>query len=190
MKKIVQIGANKGNDDLSQIIKNDQPEILILVEPMFLHNDNLKSHYSWVNNLYIENLIISDVKSNNVDFYYHLDDGPGFEVASVDINHITKHYPNTVDKIVKTSLESITINELFEKHNLSKIDILFIDAEGIDDIIIRSINFSKVEVNQIYFENLHIKDFGVYDYLKSIGYKLTMKTGSHGWCSLAEKINN
>ena len=86
-----------------------------------------------------------------------MDDGPGFEVASVDINHITKHYPNTVDRVVKTSIESITINDLFEKHNLSKIDILFIDAEGIDDIIIRSIDFSKIEINQIYFENLHIK---------------------------------
>ena len=55
---IIQIGANRGNDDLSQIIGNNQPDKLILVEPMSLHNEFLLNHYGWVKNLSLENLII------------------------------------------------------------------------------------------------------------------------------------
>lgn len=55
---IVQIGANKGNDDLSQLIGNNQPQKLVLVEPMKLHNQDLLNHYSWVNNIFLENVVV------------------------------------------------------------------------------------------------------------------------------------
>lgn len=188
-KKIVQIGANRGNDDLTKIINDEQPEILILVEPMILHNEILKKNYQWISNLHIENVIISDKSSEYIDFFYHLDDGPGFEVASLDINHIIKHYRERTDRIVKINLKSMNINDLFNKYNLSDIDVLFIDAEGIDDLIIKSIDFSKIKISKIYFENLHLKDIKIYDYLRELGYNITMKTGSYGWCSLAEKLH-
>jgi len=35
--KILQIGTGSANDDLSDIIKDQQPEILILVEPLKEH---------------------------------------------------------------------------------------------------------------------------------------------------------
>jgi FkbM family methyltransferase len=185
---IIQIGANRGNDDLSEIIGGNQPNNLILVEPMSLHNEFLLNHYNWVNNLSVENLVI-DVESNkDVEFFYHLDDGPNYEVASLSKEHIyVRHTQLSPDRITSLMLKTITINDLFIKHNLTDIDILFIDAEGHDDTIIRSIDFNQFNVNKIYFENLHLKDESIFEFLINLGYQITEKTGTYGWCSLAEK---
>ncbi len=187
---IVQIGANVGNDDLSQIIGNNQPNKLILVEPMSLHNNSLLNHYNWIDNLIIENVVI-DVESNkDVEFFYHLDDGPLYEVASLSKEHIyVRHTQLSPDRISSLILKTITIDDLFMKHNLNDIDILFIDAEGHDDTIIRSINFNKINIKKIYFENLHLKDNSIYEYLISQGYQITEKVGTYGWSSVAEKIS-
>jgi hypothetical protein len=58
---IIQIGANRGNDDVSKIIDNQQPSLLILVEPMKLHNEALNTFYDWVDNKFIENIVIDTV---------------------------------------------------------------------------------------------------------------------------------
>jgi len=188
--KIVQIGANRGSDDLTQIINFNQPEILILVEPLKIHNETLNNSYSWVDNLKIENVVISNSKDKELEFFYHLDDGPGFEVSSLDIKHIyERHTHMNKERITSIKVKNTTINELFDKYNLKKIDILFIDAEGSDDEIIKSINFDDYDIQKIYFENIHIKDKNIYNFLIGKNYKITEKTGSNNWTSLAEKNN-
>jgi FkbM family methyltransferase len=186
--KIVQIGANRANDDLSQLIGKNQPEILLLIEPIHFHNQSLKSFYSWVSNLIIENVAISEKTNQEIDFFYHLDDGPGYEVASLDPKHIyEKHKHLHKDRISSIKIKTININELFEKYNLKSIDTLFIDAEGTDELILRTINFDFYNIDKIFFENLHIKDLNVYNYLESKNYKINKNVGTNGWCSLAEK---
>jgi FkbM family methyltransferase len=186
---IIQIGANKGNDDLTKIINNEQPDLLILVEPFKLHNENLKKNYSWVNNFHVENLAISDITGDEIDFYYHLDDGPSYEVASLDPKHIyEKHKHLSENKISSFKVKTCKINDLFDKYNLIKINILYIDAEGYDDKIIKTINFKKYDIDEIYFENLHLQDPTIYSLLESIGYVITKNTGHNGWSSLAKKL--
>lgn len=185
---IIQIGANRGNDDLTKIINDNEPDLLLLVEPLKVHNENLEKNYSWVKNLYIENIAISDITNDEIDFYYHLDDGPGYEVASIYPEHIyERHLHLSKDRIEKISVKTMIINDLFEKYNLTNIDILFIDAEGNDDTIIKSIDFSKFNIKYIYFENLHIKDNNIYDFLKHMNYSILTHTGTNNWCSLATK---
>lgn len=185
---VVQVGANKGDDDLSVLLNNTQPNILILVEPLNLHNSKLEKFYSWVQNLYIENIAIDLTSNNDVTFYYHLDDGPGYEVSSLDPKHIyEKHSHLKRERISSIQTKTMNINDLFDKYNLRKIDILFIDAEGLDDTIIKSIDYEKFEINQIYFENLHIRDLTIYDFLIKKKYEIIKTTGTNGWCSLAKK---
>ena len=38
---IVQVGTNAGNDDVSRILNNQQPDLLILIEPMNVHNEKI-----------------------------------------------------------------------------------------------------------------------------------------------------
>lgn len=186
--KIVQIGSNRGNDDLSKLIGENIPEILILVEPMRLHNETLKNFYSNIKNVHIENVVIGLEDQKEIDFYYHLDDGPGYEVASLDPKHIyERHIHLPKDRISSFKIEIMSINKLLEKYNLQKLDILFIDAEGYDDKIIKSIDFSNFEINQIYFENLHITEYDVYNILETNNYRIIKKVGTNGWCDLAIK---
>jgi hypothetical protein len=123
---IVQIGANKGNDDLSQLIGNVQPQKLVLVEPMKLHNEDLLNHYSWVNNIFLENVVVEKETGKDVEFFYHVEDGPKYEVASLIREHIYPRHPNLSDEgITSFIIQTININDLFEKYNLLNIDILF-----------------------------------------------------------------
>jgi len=184
--KIVQIGTCVGNDDLTNIVQHNQPSILILVEPMNIHNDKRDECYSGINNLYLENIAITTTNDDETSFYYHKNDGPMYEVASNNVNHILKH-GYSLDGVIEIKVKCLTINQLFEKYNLSDIDILFIDAEGLDDKIIKSIDFDKFSIDKIYFENLHLQDKKIYNFLAELNYKITHSTGFMGWSSLAEK---
>lgn len=185
---IVQIGANRGNDDLTLLINGTQPNKLILVEPMSLHNDTLKNCYHWVNDLVIENFVVDIKTGEDVNFYYHPDDSPGYEVSSLSKEHIyERHSQLSEDKIKTLKIKTININDLFEKHELKIIDILFIDAEGNDDTIIKTIDFNKFFIKNIYFENLHLKNDEIYEYLNSCEYTTNKNVGTNGWCSLATK---
>lgn len=184
--KIVQIGTCVANDDLTKLIENIDPEILVMVEPMSIHNDKIKKCYLDKNNLHIENSAITTNNEDEMIFYYHNCDGPMYEVASTDINHIIKH-GYEVEGIVELKVKCITINDLFDKYGLQKIDILFIDAEGSDDKIIKSIDFIRFDISKIYFENLHLKDDTIYDFLKKKGFRIAKNVGYNGWSSLAEK---
>jgi hypothetical protein len=190
---IIQIGANRGNDDVSELIGHQQPEKLILVEPMKLHNEALNNFYHWVGNKFIENVVIDIEGGKDVEFFYHENDAPNYEIASLSKEHFFKHphvgNPNTPpfhEGIRSFSIKSVNINELFRKYDLTTIDILFIDAEGHDDAIIKSIDFDNFKIGKLYFENLHIKDNNIYSYLESKGYTITPQVGHNGWTSLAE----
>lgn len=186
---IVQVGTNTGNDDVSNILNNQQPDLLILIEPMNVHNEKIESHYSWVKNKIIKNIAISlDDNQKTISFFYHINDGPLYEVASLNPYHILKH-GYSPHGLVELKVECKTINSVFEEYNLKNIDILFIDAEGLDDEIIKTIDFSKYNIKNLYFENLHIKNVDVYNYLISKNYEIIEKTGNNGWSSLATKNN-
>lgn len=187
---IVQIGANRGNDDVSEILGNIQPSKLILVEPMKLHNDSLNKYYHWVDNKFIENVVIDIEGGKDVEFFYHDNDAPYYEISSLSKDHFFPKHQHVLseDGLRSFFIKSININDLFKKYELSNIDILFIDAEGHDDTIIKSIDFNAFKINKLYFENLHIKDDNIYAYLENNGYKIIHQIGHNGWTSLAEKI--
>ena len=184
---IIQIGANRGNDDVSELIGNQQPNNLILVEPMKLHNEALNNFYSWVNNKFIENIVIDVEGGKEVEFFYHENDAPNYEISSLSKEHFYPKHPHVLsnDGLKSFFIKSVNINDLFKKYELNHIDILFIDAEGHDDAIIKSIDFDNNRISKLYFENLHIKDNNIYQYLESKGFKITHQVGHNGWTSLA-----
>jgi hypothetical protein len=191
--KVVQIGTGCAWDDLSDIIKDQPVEILILVEPLRVHNTSIRECYKHVKNKHVlnlaistEDLTISTEEGEKVIFYHHLDDGPRFEVAGTSKEHIIKHGLDP-DRIVQSNVGSIRINQLLEKYHLNMLDILYIDAEGMDDDIIKDLDLGKYLVKKIYFENLHLKNHDIYDFLKNKGYEITPFTGKNGWTSRATK---
>jgi|688.fasta_scaffold11318_20 hypothetical protein len=187
--KIFQLGVCKGNDDLTEIIKNKDIDLLVLVEPLDFHNSDIEKCYSHIKNKHIENIAVS-IKNDATEtsFYYHKNDGPLYEVASLDKSHILKHGYDE-DGIIEKKIACQTINGLFDRYNINTIDILFIDTEGLDDGIIQTIDFSRFNILNIYFENLHLKS-NVYNYLENNHYKIIKNTGTNGWTSLAQKTES
>lgn len=189
---IVQIGACVGNDSLTEIINNSgHIDKLVLVEPMEVHNVKIKNFYSDQPHIIENSAIITDPNKKYVSFFYHTEDGPNYEVSSVNKDHILKHviYNDklTEDGIVELSVPALTINNLFEKHSLDHIDFLHIDAEGLDDQIIMSIDFDKYNVEKIYFEHHHIDVNNIVEFLNKKGYSSSV-AGSWGQDILSKKI--
>lgn len=181
---IVQIGSHKGYDDLTEIVKKYRPEQinnLILIEPHDQYNSSLQECYQGYYPK-IENLVISlDENKNTINFYYTSET----EVSSINPTHLIKHGQY---KYGVREFPSLTLNKLLEKYNISFVDVLFIDAEGIDDKIIMSIDFDNYQIKEIYYENLHINSNIVASFLKEKGYSIQNNILSNGWTNKATKI--
>jgi FkbM family methyltransferase len=195
---IVQIGANRGNDELTSIIKDIFVNKLILVEPMSKFNKSLLKCYEGIDNLFIENIAITDdVDKKSEVFYLHEKMDENVEQASLLKSHINKVFNRpeyTSDKpydlqLIEMKVNCSTINELFNKYELKNIDILFIDAEGFDSKIIKSIDFDNFNVSKIYYENMHIDAVDMSNFLENLGYKVSNGTSYTPHNSIATKIN-
>lgn len=192
---VIQIGANQGNDELTSLIKDKKINKLILIEPLDIHNSKLEECYNNISNKFIENIAICDDPSiKEISFFFHKEDGVdyglSFEIATLDKNHILKHGRGE-EGIVEIKVPSLTINELFEKHNLKEIDILFIDAEGFDHEILKSIDYNKYSIKHLYFENLHLRNRKETEsFIESKGFKLKNNAfGRGGWTNYYTNIN-
>jgi FkbM family methyltransferase len=183
--KILQIGTHSGHDDLTEIVKKYDPkdvEVLILVEPQYQFNPTLLECYSEYNPI-IENIVISISENEGKIKFYHSNET---EVSSVNPNHLKKHG----QFIFKESeFQCMTLNNLLLKYNLTELDILFIDAEGIDDKIIMSIDFNRFNIDEIFYENLHINNKNLEDFLKSKNYNIISNILLNGWTNKAKKNN-
>lgn len=187
----IQIGSNRGYDDFTNLINNENIEKLILIEPLKVHNESLNQCYSHIENKFIENVIITDnPNSGKSKIYYHKQDGleygNHYELASMNSAHtlnIRSYYKE--EELVVENIISYTITEIFQKYNINKIDLLFIDTEGFDEKIIKSIDFDKYIINEIYYENLHVNLNDLRMFLESKNYKIIPNVLMYGWSDKA-----
>ena len=187
----LQIGANKGYDDFTDTIKDELIEKLILVEPFNEHNESLNNCYSHIEKKYIENVIVTNNPDNHTEtIFFHEDDtthSNKFELASLNKYHSLKIRENYNESGIKErKLPSITINQLLYKYNVKILDLLFIDTEGFDDELIKSIDLINFKIKKIYYENLHINSDELRIFLESKNYKITKGVGYGGWSDYAE----
>lgn len=160
--KVVQVGSNRGKDDLYNYLNwyCNQIEFGLFVEPNIIHNDSLKECYGHFKNAHIENVAIKIPTdcSNELTLYHHSQDIHG-EVISADIEHVKKHqiywYPGEISSF---TVPCITLEELLDKYSIKELDWLLIDIEGIDAEIISTFNWSKYNIKRVEFEHIHLGD--------------------------------
>lgn len=188
----IQIGANDGktNDPLYQFINQYKPSGL-LIEPIESVFSHLLKTYENANNLIFDNVGIYD-KSENVVFYkikeshqdifkkhYKKNSNPS-GISSLYREHLIYFIKkNKLDKfdnvdnfIESVEIKCLTFNDLILKHNVNKINLLQIDAEGYDFEIIRQVlEKTEIKPNIINFEVKNIKtNINIENYLKNNGY--------------------
>lgn len=188
----VQIGANRGNDEFTSLIKNEHVDTLILVEPLSVHNPSLINCYSNIDNKFIENVIITDKENSEEVIYFHkldgLEYGNNYELASLNKQHSLNIRNSYEEKeVIALKLPNLTINNLLDKYKLQNIDLLFIDTEGYDSKIIMSIDFTKFNIKEIYYENLHVNAYELRTFLKEKNYAIHESVLTYGWNDRAVK---
>lgn len=159
--RIVQVGSNRGNDDLFHHLNlnYDELEFILLVEANSLHIEELKNCYSKYDNLLVENVAIkpSSHSNNEMTIYYNTNDGPGYETASCNITHIHKHsqYYNG-GEIKSFTIPCLTLEQLLDKYNIEELDWLLLDIEGIDAEIVLDFDWKKYQIKRVEIEHLHL----------------------------------
>jgi len=187
---VIQIGANKGYDDLTYLLQGKDVNMFIAIEPFYEHNASLTECYKHIQKFFVENVIIDDVSQPCMkSIYYHEEDAKhsnSFELASLRREHslnIRSYY--TEDKIQERTLKCMSVNHLLKQNNISHLDILFIDTEGYDDKIIRGIDFDNIVIDSIYYENLHIDSRSFRAFLENKNYIIEQNVLNGGWSDLA-----
>lgn len=189
---VVQLGTNLAFDSLTPIIIENKERLnkFIAVEPLVMLHESIKKCYNEIPQLIIESDVITTKDTDElIRFYYHLDDGPGYGISSTDKSHILKHaWCNPLlgneERIEELKLSQISLNSLLEKHELNEIDFLFIDVEGLDSDLIKSIDFSKFNIKHIIYEHLHINNEEIELFLNSHGYYVS------GWSGDKDGFSN
>lgn len=172
---VIQIGTNDGVrfDELKKYIKSQNIKS-ILVEPIKKYFEILKKTYFENKNIIYENCAIGD-KTGDLDIYTVKDeylkiyDDHIKGISSFNKNHLIKHKVKS-NHITTEKVNVLTINDLMEKHNFLKVDLIYIDAEGYDgNIVINFLeNCSCYPI--IIFEYIHISS----DIFKIVTDKLTI----------------
>jgi FkbM family methyltransferase len=172
---VVQIGTNTGNDHVLRMCKEQEFEMILLVEPFDIHNQTIHSNYSGIANYTIDNVAIVPTSTPWVDLYYTDNDGPAnhpkksFEVASIRPDHLVKHN-YSYHSLSKVRVPSLTMNEYLDKYSLRRIDYLFLDIEGIDFEVLETIDFDRFDIRNLQIEHLHLDFTQLVRFMASKGY--------------------
>ena len=152
-------GANFRCGFTEFIKKNYKPSNKVfLLEANPKNIPTLEKCYQNFQNVEIFNLGITVQNVEQLNFFFTEDDAPHYQVCSTRINHLKKHYPNSIIK--EFSISAITINEFLETKVKNKfIDYLSIDIEGMDYDSLMSINLKKFFIKNISIEFIHLDKF-------------------------------
>lgn len=151
---IVQLGANIGKSpsDAIWIMVEKKNLSGLFVEPNSKCFKLLKEYYSTDPSHRFEcAAIVPEEKPEGVEFYCP----PEYLNLSVFGSICDTHRPeNTVTTIVP----ALTVTQLFEKYNLldKEFTLLQMDIEGMEDSVIRSIDFERIRPTFLRFEKVHI----------------------------------
>tara|TARA_R110001599_G_scaffold195452_1_gene391816 strand:+ start:4751 stop:9193 length:4443 start_codon:yes stop_codon:yes gene_type:complete len=199
--KVVQVGANDGciNDPIYEVVmRNKEKTKILLIEPQSNILEHLEKNYALHPEAHIANYAVGPdsllslyrIKPTYYSLFTkrYLHDSPSYRVpsgfSSFDKKHVIKHAQGNFPKNTKIDdvIEKIEVpsHDLLTILNTSsweeqQIDILQIDAEGMDDKVIYSCNIELTQPKLINFERAHLSQRAYRDlcvYLLGMDYEL------------------
>lgn len=100
-------------------------------------------------------------------------------IEKYDARHMERiNYENTKYNCSSNTIKVVTrtLESIFEEYNINNINYLSIDVEGAEFSVIKSINFNKVFIDVIMFENNYDNvSIPIIEYLEKFGYKVLNK---------------
>jgi hypothetical protein len=194
--KFIQVGANDGlrGDPVRRFILRDNWSG-VLVEPLLPVYLMLKDNYAHVKKgpLFFENCAISDSPLDYIELWSFAETFLGSLSVEDQMNYLRKSslhkeqimhcFPEGGDvehkiKCYKTRCQPLCA--LIDRYfSAQPIDLIFIDAEGHDDHIIKTIDFGRCKPRAIFYEshNLGSRSEELNAFLTKQGYRLTQLGG-------------
>jgi FkbM family methyltransferase len=154
--KIIQIGTNNGKDHVFDHVSanKDSIELVILVEPIPQCIPDIVEQYKDIPNTIVENIAITnDDTVKTMPLYYLV--GSNYEGSSFSKSHVESLNPYGVYTVAEMQVPCMTVGNLMDKHGLTFVDHLYIDAEALDYAIVSGIDFTKYSFKTIEFESFH-----------------------------------
>ncbi len=161
---LVVIGAHFGIWLKEELVKYKNDNIL-LVEPVPYNFKILNENFQNEKNIFIcTNAVFSENKTEK--FYFvredsipklgkHWASGIGSFSKEHLLNHKSKRFNIQEEDIDNLDVEFITFDKLVKNFEIGSIKKLQIDVEGAEFEILKSIDFKKININQIQFEFKH-----------------------------------
>ena len=137
----------------------------ILVEPATYWHKKLKLN----RNCSIETSCVYSESNKEINFR----ETCSKSLSSIDkFCYLDQHSIQRKTSIKKYKVKTISLNDLFDKYNLKKIDFLSIDTEGSEYEILKKFNFYKYQIKIICCEhNYNINRYKIFKLLSSEGYE-------------------
>jgi FkbM family methyltransferase len=167
----IEVGANDGvsNDPIYHtIIKHNLSGIVVEPNPSVI--PHLSKNYATNSNVIVEN---SAITLNTGDTKMFFSSGSTLH-NTLSKNYANRNFPNN---IIETMVHGISFQDLLQKHNVAKVDLLLIDVEGYDFILLQSFPFDaikpkiiRVEMLHTTFENISLNN--MVDYLSKMNYNI------------------
>ncbi|MGI8557956.1 MAG: FkbM family methyltransferase [Solirubrobacteraceae bacterium] len=196
----IEIGANDGNQEdplLEAIVEHRWRGIM--VEPVPYVFNRLKANYGSMSHVALENAAIgtregmfpffhlAEVKDHRVARLPRWYDGIGsFELESV-LTH-REEIPDLAQRLITTTVKTLTFDALLTKHNVERVDLLLIDTEGHDAEVLRSIDLARHRPRLLVYEHFHLDledRRECRQQVREAGYEL-LEEGFDTWCLRTE----
>lgn len=178
---VVQIGANDGrsNDPISSTLRTRGWSGL-LVEPLPSVFRQLVANYHGVDGVRFANVAVGPLDDKMKIYTVAPRDGdPEWvtQIASLDRDVVLRHrfaLPDLDERIEPVDIDCLRIASLLERYDVAAIDVLHVDAEGLDDEILGQIDPSASWAPRyVLFEAKHmsVEQYdGITQHLRAHGY--------------------
>jgi FkbM family methyltransferase len=166
----LQVGSNDGvrSDPLHSFRVNNRNWTGIFIEPVEPIFERLKRNYQFSDRFIFENVAIGPSRETR-KFYYVSEDAKELggnislwydQLGSFDKTHILKHCigrnSGFASYIVEQEVKCVLLQDILDKHRVTKIDLIHIDTEGFDYGVLSQIDFNKYRPSIVLYEHYHI----------------------------------
>jgi FkbM family methyltransferase len=178
----VVVGAFDGveNDPVSRFIRA-HPCRAILLEPQPAAFERLRRNFAGFPRIELVNAAIDETSGSRT--LYSVPAGSGLpawieQIASFSLEHLLKHESQAQGlsrRIVEHSIRTVSFHDLLDGYRIDHIDVLQIDAEGMDGRMLQWFPFERMRPGVLHFETAHLadaEDRAVRTRLEGFGYKV------------------
>jgi FkbM family methyltransferase len=178
---VVGVGAYDGlqNDPVSRFIRSHDCRG-VLLEPQPAVYERLRENFRAFPRFALLNAAIDETRGSRLLYSVALGSLPQWteQIASLSIDHLKKHEsqaPGLSAHITSQPIRTVSFDEVLDQFHLTSVDVLQIDAEGLDARMLQWFPFSRVRPGVVHYEIAHMTEDDqrkTRERLERVGYRL------------------